>query len=274
MENQDKSNGVLAVGESSLGSRGQNPVISLRNVSLKFTIHFHKQRVTLRESFSKLLGHEKHGDSSKRIFWVYKDLSLDIHRGEIVGVIGRNGAGKTTLLRTMAGIYSPNTGTVKTQGRISCMLNLGAGFNFLLSGRENIYLNGMLLGFSTSQVDDMVDDIIEFSGLADFIDAPLKTYSTGMRSRLGFSIAINVEPEIMLLDEILATGDAEFKKKSGNIIERFHDQDKTVVYVSHSMAKVRKICTRVVWLDKGEIVMNGDPDEVVSAYVEATAGNS
>ncbi|MBC8532889.1 ABC transporter ATP-binding protein [Yeguia hominis] len=196
-----------------------------------------------------------------------RGVSFEVEEGSIVGIIGKNGSGKSTLLRSIAGIFSPDSGSIETFGHSISLLSIGVGFQKKLSGKENIFLSGLLLGFTEKQVAAKMDEIIEFSGLGEFINKPVKTYSSGMYSKLAFSITAVLEPEIMLIDEVLSVGDEKFQKKSYNKMkELISDSKRTVVIVSHSLNTVKKLCNRVIWLHEGKIKMQGDPDEVISAY--------
>ena len=203
----------------------------------------------------------------KKVFGAINGISLEVKRGEIVGLIGRNGSGKTTLLRAMAGIFAPNSGTINTYGNTISLLSIGVGFQSKLSGRENIFLSGLLLGYSEAMIREKLSEIIEFSELGDFIDMPVQTYSSGMYSKLAFSITAIMEPDIMLVDEVLSVGDAKFKKKSYNkMMELIADNSRTVIIVSHSADVLRKLCNRAIWINKGKIVKQGDVNEVMEAY--------
>ena len=202
-----------------------------------------------------------------RVFGAINGISLEVKRGEIVGLIGRNGSGKTTLLRAMAGIFAPNSGTINTYGNTISLLSIGVGFQSKLSGRENIFLSGLLLGYSEAMIREKLSEIIEFSELGDFIDMPVQTYSSGMYSKLAFSITAIMEPDIMLVDEVLSVGDAKFKKKSYNkMMELIADNSRTVIIVSHSADVLKRLCNRAIWINKGEIVKQGDVNEVMEAY--------
>ena len=201
------------------------------------------------------------------MFEALKGVSFDIEQGEIVGIIGRNGSGKSTLLRALAGIFSPNSGTININNQSISLLSIGVGFQNKLSGRENILLSGLLLGYSEAQIRDKMDDIIAFSEIENFIDSPVQSYSSGMYSKLAFSITAIMEPDIMLVDEVLSVGDAKFKKKSFNKMrELIDDHTRTVLIVSHSMEMIRMLCNRVIWIHNGKIVKQGDAEDVVQAY--------
>lgn len=200
-------------------------------------------------------------------FQAIKHVSFSVKKGDILGIIGKNGSGKSTLLSAIAGIFAPNHGTINLHGNSVSLLSIGVGFQRELSGRENILLSGMLLGFSEAQVRQKMDSIIEFADIGDFIDAPVKTYSSGMYSKLAFSITAILETDILLIDEILSVGDAKFKKKSyQKMRELISDKEKTVLIVSHSMESLKALCTSILWLHNGEIKMQGAPKEVIDCY--------
>lgn len=204
-------------------------------------------------------------------FEALKGISFSVEKGEILGVIGINGSGKSTLLKTIAGIFRPDSGTVDLHGGSVSLLSLGLGFSPTLTGRQNIELNGLLLGFTGKQIAEQMESIIAFSELGDFIDKPVRTYSSGMVSKLAFSVASCLETDILLVDEVLSVGDEKFKKKSMNRMrELINDDSRTVIIVSHVMETIRSLCTRVLWLNAGEIVESGDPDTVIKHYMEFT----
>ena len=206
-------------------------------------------------------------------FWALQDVSLTVAKGATVGVIGSNGSGKTTLLKCLTGIYTPERGSVHIQGNVAALLELGAGFHAELSGTENIYLNGSILGMSKKEIDNKFDSIVEFAGLEQFIDTPVKNFSSGMVVRLGFSIATHVEPEVLLIDEILAVGDQAFQRKSTEKIEQFRRDGRTILVVSHSLGLVQQLCDTVVWLEKGHVKMTGPASDVIAEYTGTTYGN-
>lgn len=206
-------------------------------------------------------------------FWALKDVSLDVPHGATVGVIGSNGSGKTTLLKCLTGIYTPERGSIRIDGTVAALLELGAGFHAELSGTENIYLNGSILGMSKREIDSKFDSIVEFAGLEQFIDTAVKNFSSGMVVRLGFAIATHVEPDVLLVDEILSVGDQAFQRKSTEKIEQFRRDGKTILVVSHSLGLVQQMCDTVVWLEKGAVKMVGDAAEVIAAYTGGTYGN-
>lgn len=197
---------------------------------------------------------------------VLKGLNFEVKKGEFLGIVGRNGSGKSTLLKTLAEIYVPEKGSVEINGNLVPFIELGVGFNPELTGRENVYLNGALLGFSNEEMDKMYDEIVRFAELEDFMDQKLKNYSSGMQVRLAFSIAIRAKGDILILDEVLAVGDAEFQKKCEDYFASLHG-NQTVILVTHSMENVRKFCDRAILLEKGKIIKDGNPDEVADAYL-------
>lgn len=199
---------------------------------------------------------------------VLKDLNFEIKKGEFVGIVGRNGSGKSTLLKILAGIYYPEKGNIIVNGSLVPFIELGVGFNPELTGRENVYMNGALLGFSNEEMDKMYDDIWEFAELKPFQDQKLKNYSSGMQVRLAFSIAIRAHGDILLLDEVLAVGDAAFQKKCNDYFKSLKDSGQTVILVTHSMASVREFCSRAILIEDGKIVMDGNPAKVAMAYNE------
>ncbi|MFC2013068.1 ABC transporter ATP-binding protein [Chloroflexota bacterium] len=201
-------------------------------------------------------------------FWALRHVSFTIERGDTLGIIGGNGSGKSTLLRVIAGIYPPDEGKVSVDGEVSTLFSLGAGFQPELSGRDNICLNGVMMGLSKKHIDSIVDSIIEFAELGEFIDMPVRTYSSGMHSRLGFAIAMNVDKDTVLIDEIMGAGDAAFREKANREMARIIGE-KTVVIVSHSMGTITKYANKVIWLDKGRITAQGEPDYVIEQYLAA-----
>lgn len=234
--------------------------IIAKNVGVWYRLHLEKKR-TLRRGFITMFRRD-----GVQEFWALRNLDLRVSPGEVLGVIGTNGSGKTTLLKLLAGILTPDEGQLTTHGRISTLLQLGAGFEPELSGRDNIYLNGLVLGLSSSEIDQRFDGIVDFAQLGQFINAPLRTYSSGMQARLGFSVACNVDPDILLVDEILAVGDETFRDKSYARMLSFKEQGKTILLVSHSLDKVLSFCSRTIWLNEGKIVCDGETEAVVEQY--------
>ena len=201
---------------------------------------------------------------------VLKDISFEVHQGEFFGIVGRNGGGKSTLLKLISQIYYPESGSISVNGKLVPFIELGVGFNPELTGRENVYLNGSLLGFTHEEIDGMYDDIVKFAELEEFMDQKLKNYSSGMKSRLGFSVATLVEPDILILDEVLSVGDAKFRKKSEAKIMSMFDKGVTVLFVSHSLDQVKRLCNKAILLEKGKIISHGSIEEVSKVYEEKT----
>lgn len=214
------------------------------------------------------------GGLGRREFWALQDVSFAVQRGEALGIIGPNGAGKSTLLKLLSGILWPDKGHVQVKGRLSALIETGAGFHPDLTGRENIYLNGAILGMSKAELARKFDEIVEFSGLADFIDTPVKRYSSGMYARLGFAVAAHVDPEVMLVDEVLAVGDAAFQRRCLGRMDDVSKGGRTVLFVSHNMAAIKQLCPRALWLDKGRIRADGPSHAVVNEYLTAVSGRS
>lgn len=237
--------------------------VKIRNVSKKFRI-YHEKNLNLKYAVLNFLTGKK--SSYYDEFYALKNIMMDIKKGETVGIIGENGSGKSTLLKLMAKILFPDEGYISTKGKIAALIEIGAGFHSELSGRENIYINGSILGFTKKEIDASLEEIIDFSGLERFIDNPIKTYSSGMYVRLGFSIAIHVNPDVLLIDEILAVGDEKFQKKCLQKINGFKSEGKTIVIVSHDLGTIQTICDRVYLLDNGLLVSEGHPVNVISEY--------
>lgn len=234
--------------------------IDVRDVSKRFRLYTERPG-SVKELFTRF------GRPTYEEFWAVRDVSLTVEQGTVHGLVGHNGCGKSSLLRMIAGIHTPTSGKVVTSGRISALLELGAGFHPELTGRENIYLNASILGLSRKQTDALLDRIVEFSGLAEFIDSPVKHYSSGMFVRLGFSVAVHVEPRILLVDEVIAVGDEEFQRRCLDHLRDLRSQGVTIVMVTHSMAIVQSMCDAATWMDHGRVVQTGDPTEVVSGYL-------
>lgn len=198
-----------------------------------------------------------------------KGISFEVPRGSVMGIIGPNGAGKSTLLRAVAGILPPAKGRVTVRGKISTLLALGIGFNANLTGRENIYVGGLAAGFPTSEINHRLDEIAEFSGLDEFLQMPMKTYSSGMKGRLAFSVAVHMEPDILLIDEALSAGDAAFKRKAKAKMKQLCGEDRTIALVSHGLGSVKELADKAIWLQKGQLVKHGEPGEVIDAYARS-----
>ncbi|MDE5831156.1 MAG: ABC transporter ATP-binding protein [Clostridia bacterium] len=236
----------------------------VKSVVKSFNVFLDKSN-TVKESLISLF---KRNRREKRV--VLDGVDLKINKGEVVALIGVNGSGKSTLLKLMTKILYPNKGKIEINGKLTSLLELGAGFHQDFSGRENIYFNASIFGLTKKQIDERLEQIIEFSELGEYIDNPVRTYSSGMYMRLAFSIAINVDADILLVDEILAVGDQHFQDKCIAKMKELRKEDKTMVFVTHSMGVVRDLCTRAVWLSDGKIVMDGSVDEVADAYLKAT----
>ncbi len=243
-----------------------SPVIEVEDVHLAFPVVRYRARgikeavVTYYDSWRRKIRE----DNS---FWALRGVNMAVQRGEVLGLVGRNGSGKSTLLRVVSGIYEPDRGTVHTDGRISSLLELGAGFREELTGHENVRLATAIMGYSAIEGVELTPRIIEFSGLEQFMDQPLKTYSSGMRARLGFAVASVVEPDILLIDEALAVGDAQFRERSMARIEEMVSSDQTtVVIVSHSVQELKRLCSRLLLLDRGQVITDGDPEAVLVEY--------
>ena len=237
--------------------------IKVNHVSKDFKLYYDKAH-TLKE---KLLFFSKKNKDKNHILHVLKDINLDIKKGESVALIGTNGSGKSTLLKLMTKIIYPNKGKIITNGKLTSLLELGAGFHDDFTGRENIYFNASIFGLTRKEIDAKLEEIIEFSELREFIDNPVRTYSSGMYMRLAFSVAINVQAEILLIDEILAVGDKHFQDKCFAKLKELKDSGKTIVIVTHSMDQVKQFCDRAVWLYKGEVRQDGKVDDVLKEYL-------
>lgn len=241
------------------GDEEMNCILA-KNLSVSFSSYFSiKDRLKDCLSFSTSL-------KKRSTFWALEDITFAVRRGEVLGVIGHNGSGKTTLLRALSGIYAPDRGYLMVKGKASPVLSIGMGFRLDLSGRDNIYYNAMLLGLSKKDVDEKIEGIIEFSELRSFIDQPLRHYSSGMNARLGFSIAVNLDPDILLIDEVLSVGDLAFSKRALAKMHEMMKKANAIVVSTHDLNFVKEMCNIVIWLNKGRIQMQGDPEKVVAAY--------
>lgn len=239
--------------------------IRVDNVGMRFQLN-HERVDNLKEYVIKFLRR----DLKYNEFWALKEIDFEIKKGERLGVLGLNGSGKSTLLKVVSGVLKPTAGTVVTKGSIAPLLELGAGFNREYTGRENIFLYGAVLGYGKEFLEEKYDEIVDFSGLGAFIEVPIKNYSSGMRARLGFSIATVVEPDILILDEVLSVGDKKFRKKSENKVMSMFDKGVTVMFVSHSLEQVQRLCDKAIILDSGRLVAKGPVDEVASIYKNMT----
>ncbi len=235
--------------------------ISLENVGVRYRAP--NERIPSIKEFTIrwLQGKIKHRD-----FWALKEINLSVKQGEAFGIIGHNGAGKSTMSKLVARVLKPTTGRIVVRGRVAPLLEFGAGFHGELTGRENVYLNGSLLGFSRREMAEKFNNIVDFAELWDFIDAPMRTYSSGMWARLGFSVATDVKPDILIIDEVLSVGDESFQRKSRGRMQEFRDQGATVLLVSHNMDTILDMCHSVAWIDHGRLMEVGDPEKVIRAY--------
>jgi ABC-type polysaccharide/polyol phosphate transport system ATPase subunit len=240
-------------------------VIEFENVSRQYRLH-HESRLTLQDRFVGFFQRKKNYED----FWALKNVSFKLEKGKTIGIIGRNGAGKSTLLKLATRVLEPSSGVVRVNGRISAMLELGTGFHPELSARDNIYLNGAFYGYTREQMDERFERIVEFSELDKFIDTPVKHYSSGMYMRLGFAVAITVDPDILVIDEVLAVGDAAFGRKCRRAIEELKEQSKAMLFVSHSAGEVSRMCDEVIYLNRGQLVAQGSPGEILDDYMTDT----
>ena len=229
-----------------------------------------KRPATNLRSLRRLSQFSDDGRTSDDIIWALQDVSFEVKQGEVVGIVGRNGAGKTTLLKVLSRITEPTGGRATTSGKISSLLEVGTGFHPELTGRENVYLNGAILGMRRGEIERKFDDIVAFSGVEKFLDTPVKRYSSGMQVRLAFSVAAHLEPEILLIDEVLAVGDAEFQKRCLGRIEQVAGEGRTVLFVSHNLSAVNRLCPRAILLDGGRVVRDGPAAEVTSEYLRGS----
>lgn len=238
-------------------------VITVENVTQRFRV-IHERPDSVRELFTNFFRKQVNYHD----FEAVSGISFEVHTGEMLGIIGRNGSGKSTLLKVIAGVYQPTSGRVQVKGSVAPLIELGAGMHAELTGRENIFINGLLMGYSKRQMLEREQHIIEFAEIGDFIDVPVKQYSTGMYMRLAFSVATEVDPDILVVDEILAVGDYSFEQKCFERLKRFRASGKTILFVTHSMEKIREHCDRVLLLETGKLVAAGNPEEVVGRYLQ------
>lgn len=246
-----------------------DPVIILEQVSVRYRLP--RERITSIKDYAirRIKGQIRFDE-----FWALRDVSFEVHKGETLGIIGHNGAGKTTLLRLVARVLKPTGGRVWVKGRVAPLLGLGSGFDPELTGRENIFLNGTLLGSTEEDLRRRFDRIVEFAGVGDFIDLPLRRYSSGMMARLGFAIATDVQPDVLILDEVFAVGDEEFRQKSTARMESLRKNGDAILFVSHGLDAVRRLCHRVAWLHHGRLRAIGSPGDVIEQYREAAGGQA
>jgi ABC-type polysaccharide/polyol phosphate transport system ATPase subunit len=255
-----------SIQEPAINSSGTDLLIHLEDVSIRFRIP-HERIPSIKEYAIRRLRRS----ITYHDFWALRHINLEVHRGEVFGIVGPNGAGKSTLLKVVSRVLRPTEGRIRIRGHVAPLLELGAGFDYELTGRENIFLNGAILGFTHQDIAGRLERIIDFAGLRDFINSPMRTYSTGMIARLGFSVATDVQPEILIIDEILSVGDVEFQQKSAARIKAFGQNGTTIFLVSHSLEVVQTMCTRAAWLSHGELKSVGDAREVVKSYQNDTA---
>lgn len=251
------------------------PVIRVENLGKRYDIGANSTdslREQLNNMLRRLTGRQREEHTRQEI-WALKDINLEVQQGEVLGIIGHNGAGKSTLLKILSRITHPTTGRIEMRGRVSSLLEVGTGFHPELTGRENIFMNAAILGMKRAETKQKFDEIVDFAGVEKFIDTPVKRYSSGMYTRLAFSVAAHLEPEILIVDEVLSVGDAAFQRKSLGKMEDVRQQGRTILFVSHNMASVRHLCSRVAQLDQGEITKIGSPDEIIEAYIASTGDN-
>jgi lipopolysaccharide transport system ATP-binding protein len=250
------------------------PMIAVRGLGKQYRLRGRRAAyATLRESIMGSLARRGSAAQADRVFWALRDVSVDVAPGEVVGVIGRNGAGKSTLLKVLSRITEPSEGEVDLYGRAGCLLEVGTGFHGELSGRDNIYLSGAVLGMKRREIARKFDSIVAFAEVAAFLDTPIKHYSSGMTMRLAFSVAAHLDPEILIIDEVLAVGDAAFQRKCMGKMEDAARQGRTILFVSHNMAAVRSLCRRVLVLEGGRVVMDGEVDAGINRYLGAASGS-
>lgn len=243
---------------------GDNAIITVEHVSMKFCLSSEKFD-NIKEYFIKSIKKQVSYDE----FWALQDVSFEVKRGDSVGLIGLNGSGKSTMLKTIAGVLKPTKGCVTVRGTIAPLIELGAGFDMDLTAHENVFLNGALLGYSHKQMEGFYEDIVEFSELKDFMNVPVKNFSSGMISRLAFAIATIGTPDILIVDEALSVGDFRFQQKCQERIQRMRDGGTTILFVSHNIAQVQEVCNKIVWLEKGHLKMQGDAEDICKIYEKA-----
>jgi lipopolysaccharide transport system ATP-binding protein len=243
--------------------------ITVEGLSKRYEIGALRHETQLRDQLVRLLRAPLGMRAPKEVVWALRDVSFTVQQGEVVGIIGRNGAGKSTLLKILSKITYPTAGRVRARGRIAALLEVGAGFHEELTGRENVYLNGSIMGMKKKEVDAKLAAIIDFAGIERFIDTPIKRYSSGMRSRLGFAVAAHLDPDVLVVDEVLAVGDAAFQKKCISAMHDLQGGGRTVLFVSHNMAAVENLCSRGIWLASGSVQLDGPVDKVIAAYMSS-----
>jgi lipopolysaccharide transport system ATP-binding protein len=249
--------------------------LQVSRLSKRYRIGEYSSDTQLREvmmrAFSRLARRERAED---QVVWALSDVSFEVQQGEVLGIVGRNGAGKSTLLKLLSRITYPTSGTMRVRGRVASLLEVGTGFHEELTGRENIYLNGSILGMKKTEIEQRLEEIVEFSGISQFIDTPIKRYSSGMRLRLGFAVAAHLSPDILLVDEVLAVGDADFQKKCLDAMDGLRTSGRTVLFVSHNMAAVEHLCSRCIWIEAGRLRADGEARGIVSDYMKTFAQTS
>ena len=245
--------------------------IIVEDLSKRYELGTLREETQLRDQLVRLLRGPFRKRAPKEILWALRDVSFSVRQGEVLGIIGRNGAGKSTLLKILSKITYPTSGRVRARGRVTALLEVGAGFHEELTGRENIFLNGSIMGMKKKEVENKLEAIVEFSGVARFIDTPIKRYSSGMRSRLGFAVAAHLDPDVLIVDEVLAVGDAAFQKKCISAMQDMRGGGRTVLFVSHNMAAVENLCSRCMWIAQGRVQLDGRVHEVIEAYMGSFA---
>ena len=239
------------------------PAVKVQDVSITYRTTF--ERVP---TFKSAIVRFGRGERAVREVKAVQNVSFDVDQGATIGIIGANGAGKSTLMRAVAGILPPTSGRIEVHGRVSTLLSLGVGFNAMLSGRENVVLGGLAAGLSRKEIKERYEEVAEFAELGDFMEMPMRTYSSGMFQRLAFSVAVHMDPDILLIDEALSAGDASFKTKAAAKMQELVTNSRTMFLVSHAMASVRELCNDCIWLHKGKVMMRGEPNEVIAAYTQ------
>lgn len=245
--------------------------IEIESLSKCYPLGVRVRSGQLREQIVKMLQVRSRERKRREIIWALRQVSFQVPEGQVVGIVGRNGAGKSTLLKILSRITYPTSGNIRVRGRVGALLEVGTGFHEELTGRENVYLNGSILGMRRREIDRHFDAIVEFSGLSQFMDTPIKRFSSGMRLRLGFAVAAHLDPDVLIVDEVLAVGDAGFQKKCISAMEELRSGGRTVLFVSHNMAAVENLCSRGIWIDRGELRMDGPAKEVIRAYLGSYA---
>lgn len=247
--------------------------VRVENLSKRYVLGQTERPTMLREAIVNLWSHLGTRGNAGGELWALNDVTFRVDRGEVLGLVGRNGAGKSTLLKILSRITYPTMGKVVVRGSVASLLEVGTGFHDELTGRENIYFSGSVLGMPKSRIDAKLDAIIDFAGVSRFIDTPIKRYSSGMRLRLGFAVAAHLDSDVLLVDEVLAVGDGEFQKKCLQAMDNLHDTERTVIFVSHNLAAVEHLCSRAIWIDEGRFRLDGEPKEVIASYM-ATFGQA